>query len=78
MRNKLVSFGILLLFIALSLDLNAQCAMCKAVVETNLEEGGNKIGNGLNTGILYLMSIPYILILGFGFSWHLQNKETKQ
>ena len=39
----------------------AQCAMCKAAPTSNLEGGGN-IANGLNTGILYLMAIPYILI----------------
>ena len=37
----------------------AQCAMCKAVVEANLEAGGTK-GAGLNDGILFLMSMPYL------------------
>lgn len=37
---------------------NAQCAMCKAVVE-----GGNpEEAEGLNSGILYLMIFPYILV----------------
>jgi hypothetical protein len=37
---------------------NAQCAMCRAVVE-----GGNPSeAKGLNSGILYLMVFPYILI----------------
>ena len=39
----------------------AQCAMCKSSVESNLNEGGS-IGRDLNTGILYLMTIPYIII----------------
>ena len=34
----------------------AQCAMCKAVVEANLEAGDTK-GAGLNDGILFLMSM---------------------
>ena len=46
----------------LSLDLSSQCAMCKAVVEANLEAGGTK-GAGLNDGILFLMSMPYICLL---------------
>ena len=29
-------------FLFLSLDLSSQCAMCKAVVEANLEAGGTK------------------------------------
>ena len=45
---------------------NAQCAMCKAVVETNMDGQTNKVGMGLNSGILYLMALPY-LILGSMF-----------
>ena len=49
-------------------DLLAQgCAMCKAVVQSG--EGGGRIfggeqaiGKGLNTGILYLMAVPYVLL----------------
>jgi hypothetical protein len=39
----------------------AQCAMCKSIVNSNKNAGGN-IANGLNTGILYLMAVPYILL----------------
>jgi ABC-type dipeptide/oligopeptide/nickel transport system permease component len=44
-----------------NLSVFAQCAMCKSGVASNLEAGGNT-GRGINTGILYLMAIPYILI----------------
>lgn len=38
--------------------LSAQCAMCRAVVESgNAEEAA-----GLNTGIMYLMVFPYLLV----------------
>ena len=59
----------------LTIDVNAQCAMCKAVVETNLESGDTK-GLGLNNGILYLMAIPYIAALVFGISYYIQNKKS--
>ncbi len=39
--------------------LEAQCAMCRAVLES--EPGGEK-AKGINNGILYLMTIPYILV----------------
>ena len=69
---------VLLLSIFIStLDVYAQCAMCKAVVESNLESGNN-IGSGLNDGILYLMSIPYLAILVFSIFWYLQNKRIKE
>jgi hypothetical protein len=40
------------------------CSMCKAVVENESEAFGGKqsIGAGLNSGILYLMAVPYLLL----------------
>ncbi len=37
----------------------AQCAMCRAVLES---EGNTTVAEGINNGIVYLMAIPYILI----------------
>lgn len=74
MKSKyLFSFLIALVF---QTKLSAQCAMCKAVVEANLKEGGSA-GAGLNEGILYLMAMPYIAVLLFGIFYYLQ-KRTKQ
>jgi len=55
---------VLLLFFALLVtsDSMAQCAMCKAVAENAQGESGYGIANGLNSGIIYLMGIPYILL----------------
>ena len=55
-RIKFISIVILLL--VFSNNIFSQCAMCKAVVETNLNAGDTK-GAGLNDGILFLMAIPY-------------------
>lgn len=40
----------------------SQCAMCKAVAEESINESGYGIAMGLNTGILFIMSIPYVLL----------------
>lgn len=40
----------------------SQCAMCKAVAEESISENGYGLAMGLNTGILFIMSIPYILL----------------
>jgi len=53
---------ILILFCALSS--NAQCAMCRAVLES---EAGQETAKGVNNGIIYLMAIPYILIGGLAY-----------
>lgn len=59
-KNHLLSF----LFLLLLSNANtfAQCAMCKSSVESDLAAGGS-IGSGLNTGILYLMAIPYFILM---------------
>jgi len=74
MKNKILLF-ITFTILLISSDISAQCAMCKAVVETNLETGDTK-GMGLNNGILYLMAIPYIAALVFGIIYYLQNKKS--
>ena len=51
----------LLIFLALPQLSEAQCAMCRAVVES---EGDGKTAEALNDGIVYLMAIPYILVAG--------------
>ena len=43
---------------------NAQCAMCRAVLES---EEGQGVAEGINDGIVYLMAIPYILVGGIIF-----------
>jgi hypothetical protein len=40
----------------------AQCAMCRATAEQASAENGG-IAEGLNTGIVYLMFLPYLLFL---------------
>ncbi len=47
-----------------SLSSNAQCAMCRAALES---EGNVAKNEALNDGIVYLMAIPYILVAVIGF-----------
>lgn len=64
MKRFLLYLFILLSFSMFFLDdVNAQCAMCKATAESASENIDESIGEGLNNGILYLMGIPYVLIL---------------
>ncbi len=56
-KSILVLLVITMLFIPFQLD--AQCAMCRAVLES---EGNDSVAEGVNNGIVYLMAIPYILI----------------
>ena len=60
--KKLILIALVLLLV--SMPVEAQCAMCRAV----LESGENQeIGKSVNSGIKYLMIFPYILIGGLAF-----------
>lgn len=61
-KNKyLLSFLLLSLFI---IDAEAQCSMCRAVLES---EQDKSVAEGINNGIVYLMAFPYLLIGGLGY-----------
>ncbi|MBT8384076.1 MAG: hypothetical protein KJO83_00035 [Bacteroidia bacterium] len=64
-------FFIILLFI--SQITSAQCAMCKAVVES----GDAEMAEGLNLGIMYLMAFPYIIVGVAGFLLYKNWKKIK-
>ena len=55
MRNKLL----ILLFFLLNDFIYAQCAMCRAVLESSENEG---MAEGINNGIVYLAFLPYLLV----------------
>ncbi len=55
----------------------AQCAMCRASVENNVSNGETSIGAGLNTGIIYLFIMPYLLAAVIGFFWYRAAKKRK-
>lgn len=57
-------FSFLLL---MSSEAEAQCAMCKAVLESNMQSGEQAVGKGINTGIMYIMFVPYILLAIAGY-----------
>ena len=75
-RKGLILFFSILIAFALSIDASAQCVMCKAVGEQSSKLDG--LGRGLNAGILFLMSIPYVLmVLGGIIIWRRFNKQEE-
>ena len=51
------------LFLLGSVDVEAQCSMCRAVLQS---EEGQQTAKGINNGIVYLMAIPYSLVRAVG------------
>jgi hypothetical protein len=50
--------------------------MCKANVEA-AQRRGEKVGLGLNTGILFLLSMPYLVVGTIGAIWYIQNRKKR-
>jgi hypothetical protein len=59
-----------------AMDAAAQCAMCKGAAEMSLKQGGGD-PQGLNNGILYMLSMPYLLVGGIGYWWW-RNRRKEQ
>ena len=70
--NKL---SITILFFFISAFCLGQCAMCRAVLES---ETDSNIAEGVNNGIVYLMAFPYILVAGIGFIIYWKFFKVKQ
>ena len=73
--KKIILF-LVILCVCLSFDMYSQCPMCRMSAETNLNEGGDA-GLGLNKGIIYLLTIPYILVGTIAFLWWRNNELIK-
>lgn len=82
--KKTVIFGLFALVLSVLLSLaplatRAQCSMCKTQVESARDEDGSYNTSGLNRGILYLMTVPYLLMGTVGYFWyrHTHQKSKK-
>ncbi|MCC8359915.1 hypothetical protein [Salinimicrobium sediminilitoris] len=74
MRTRILLSAFLIL--ALSFDAEAQCAMCRAVLESGESQSA---AEGINDGILYLMIFPYLLMAGIAyFIWKSRKKTRTQ
>ena len=57
--------SVFLIFLILSADIAfAQCSMCRAVLNSSEAQ---ETAKGINNGILFLMSMPYLLLVFVGW-----------
>jgi hypothetical protein len=75
--NTFFSKGILYFLCSLFSTLNtqAQCAMCRASLES---EGSTAKAEAINDGIVYLMVIPYVLVAVVGVVVYRMYTNKKQ
>ena len=72
MKRKAAVIIVFLLLI--SFDMQAQCAMCRAVLES---EAGQSAAKGINDGIMYLMIFPYLLMAGVAYKIYKSRKKSR-
>jgi hypothetical protein len=54
----------------------AQCAMCRAALES---EGNGAKAEAVNDGIVYLMAVPYVLVAVAGYYiFRMKSKSSKR
>ena len=78
MKKILATSGLLILFLMNAGSAMAQCAMCRGSVESSMGNGRNNVGVGLNTGIMFLFVMPYLLVAIIGYLWYRNSKKAQQ
>lgn len=68
---------VVILMLVVSMNVDAQCPMCRMSAESNLKNGGT-MGNSLNFGILYLLALPYSLAMVLGYLWYKNRKNNEE
>ena len=71
--------AVLALLVGLApLAASAQCTMCKTQVESSRTEKDGYDFSGLNKGILYMATIPYLLMGVVGYMWYRKTHSLKK
>ncbi len=76
--KKIFLLGFFLILLSISVDVEAQCSMCKAVLESNMQNGEQSVGKGVNSGIVYIMFVPYLLLGAVGFFMYKHHVKTNK
>ncbi len=73
MKASIISLFFLMITAGESL---AQCAMCRATLENNLSNGNPGIAAGINFGIMYLFSAPYLAVGVVAYFWYRASRTN--
>jgi hypothetical protein len=73
-QNRSIMYLLPVASCLLPVALNAQCAMCRASLEST---GNVSQAEAVNDGIVYLMIIPYILVALIAFAVYRMYRKKK-
>jgi len=65
MKNRLIILLVLVSLFVVDFAFGQGCSQCKLLAEQGGEVEEASFGSNINSGILFLMTVPYILIGGF-------------
>ena len=78
MKHMKAIFLTLFFLIVSAGNMFAQCAMCRSTLENNYSNGNPGIAAGINTGILYLLAMPYLAVIVLGYLWYKTSYANKK
>ena len=75
MKKKAIFVLFILVFtFGITPNVNAQCSMCTINAEQGVKNGNTQTA-GLNTGVLYLLSLPYLMAVIVGVVWYKKYRK---
>ena len=73
--KKSIYLSLFFLFIYFD-SISQGCSMCRGIVESDANSGGTGISSSINSGIIYLFTSTYILILIGASFWYYRSKKN--
>lgn len=72
--KKWIVMVLCMCFLGMGENTHAQCAMCKKSAQNANANKQTQIASDLNTGVLYLLALPYLASGVLAFVWYRNNK----
>lgn len=76
-KYLVIIFLVFTVFLLNPIEVLGQCSMCRSIAESSVS-GGQQIGRGLNNGIIYMMGIPYLILVILGYFLFKRIKQSKE
>lgn len=77
MKKLALILGLWLAFISITPAAFGQCAMCKKSAEDANAQEETKIASTLNSGVIYLLVMPYLAAGVVGYVWYRKQKKVE-
>lgn len=66
---------LILILISITELYSQGCSMCRGIVESDANSGGTGISSSINSGIVYLFTSTYVLIIIGAVFWYYRSRS---